>query len=1222
MPTRSPFRFTNTLVVAIVAVLLGGHSAARAQMVTGEHMTHFADVFNVKVNQRTYPFTAVLIDTNIPANILWPDDQPTWTIQLQNNGADPIKGKGKIDVIQYGTRGEPGEIWVPTVFKIAEVAAVAIDVDLPGNGFQNVTISPKLPEAFGGYAVVADLGDAGRRFVISSVRTFKPTSQRIQYPSLSLDNTPGDTLPRLGIQAIRFGIGWDKPDANDYAKKMADLDAQLNDALKKNITVMLMVGASGAQPLGRPRPHLDDQDVMLETKSDMAWLPSEDDAFQAWVTEVASKYGWPKGPVTAIELWNEPWEGISISGWGADMLRFREIYKHMAQGVLKARQDANVQVLLAGCDSSSNTIDKLFPDDTDEFLPLLDVCTIHYQGMASPATYKKWLNRQGPNGRVKIWDTESWVANVDDRVAAVVATNKSVGYDRAMGVFGGNIWDHKDISVMAAGNKRSKATQDTAWSIAASVGAAVHFIGERPFSRLLFQNGLPWVMLFDGLPGADAKPNPDDGTIVVVGDIGEEFGKDCLLHRSIMGLKQLPELAAAKQALAALAVDAPADQRKAIQKQITALSTIRGATMVLDDGGGKFQLYDFYGNPQAGENGKITVPLDGRGFFLRANGTPGSFAALTNAVATSRIDGFECLEMIPHDLLAAVEDKPTVRVTCTNMFNRPITGQLTAKLGNLQIETPAPLSFQPNETRDIEIKVVGGTSVPENTYPLTLKFDAGNDGYSESTDKLHVNLIAHRTIAVDGKLDDWKGVLPQTIVSEGAAVPTMEEAAWFPFAKYDNSIKSGFATGYLAYDENNFYFAAKVADPDPDAGTLRFETRDDDQFYYPAVSYELDPATTFATKPGKIDADIRKPYGLRKPGADQERSYDTLESVVKTFKVKLSLPQDHLRRISLYFLDNDFYELGRRNIEVTITNPAGGKVLDKRQVTKFGQGVYAVYQLSGDLEITLRSTSFLNASLAGIFIDPVADAPAAQGPTAHFVMLDETTGGNWPGAYGKFGYDVIGTPAKLPDNIKLDIPQIMNKKEHDWPADVRRFSYRKRPILPAGDAPNFDNIQVAFNAISLENDPVTIPSPPGTPPKYAAYRDTDSQFALNKVADQYGGGTEIWRLDDPDHMRVHFFPRQPKAAWEGPVKDGQLVVTQDGGTRIVECAIPWGDIPDVKKLLDAGKPVKFSFRVNSHAGGGCMELARDRAVSRKNNHAFQVDWVEHWANELEFAFQK
>ena len=105
-------------------------------------------------------------------------------------------------------------------------------------------------------------------------------------------------------------------------------------------------------------------------------------------------------------------------------------------------------------------------------------------------------------------------------------------------------------------------------------------------------------------------------------------------------------------------------------------------------------------------------------------------------------------------------------------------------------------------------------------------------------------------------------------------------------------------------------------------------------------------------------------------------------------------------------------------------------------------------------------------------------------------------------------------------------------------------------------------------------------------------------------------------------MRVHFFPREPKASWEGPVKNGKLVVTHDGATRITECAIPWSELPDVKKLLDAGKPVKFSFRVNNHSGGAGMELARDRGVAKLNSAAFQADWIAHWANELEFAFDK
>jgi len=105
-------------------------------------------------------------------------------------------------------------------------------------------------------------------------------------------------------------------------------------------------------------------------------------------------------------------------------------------------------------------------------------------------------------------------------------------------------------------------------------------------------------------------------------------------------------------------------------------------------------------------------------------------------------------------------------------------------------------------------------------------------------------------------------------------------------------------------------------------------------------------------------------------------------------------------------------------------------------------------------------------------------------------------------------------------------------------------------------------------------------------------------------------------------VRKHFYPRQPKHPLEGAVKDARLVTTHDGATRVTEAAIPWSEIPHVRTLLDAGKPVKFSFRVNHNTGGSTMELARHRSVSREQTHAFHPDWVESWANELEFAFEK
>jgi len=87
------------------------------------------------------------------------------------------------------------------------------------------------------------------------------------------------------------------------------------------------------------------------------------------------------------------------------------------------------------------------------------------------------------------------------------------------------------------------------------------------------------------------------------------------------------------------------------------------------------------------------------------------------------------------------------------------------------------------------------------------------------------------------------------------------------------------------------------------------------------------------------------------------------------------------------------------------------------------------------------------------------------------------------------------------------------------------------------------------------------------------------------------------------------------------VKDGKLVTRREGNSRIVECAIPWSEIPHVKARRDAGLPVKFTYRINDNAGVGCLELAKERSVSKQNNFAFLVRWTEHWANEVEFVFE-
>jgi hypothetical protein len=140
-------------------------------------------------------------------------------------------------------------------------------------------------------------------------------------------------------------------------------------------------------------------------------------------------------------------------------------------------------------------------------------------------------------------------------------------------------------------------------------------------------------------------------------------------------------------------------------------------------------------------------------------------------------------------------------------------------------------------------------------------------------------------------------------------------------------------------------------------------------------------------------------------------------------------------------------------------------------------------------------------------------------------------------------------------------------------------------------------------------------------PRYMAYPDTDYEFVFNSVAPRFGGGSEIWCLLKPGMPRKHFYPHQPKAPIDGgPVKDGKLVMRHEGNLRVIEAALPWSSIPDVKRRIDKHQTVKFTFRVNDNHGPA-QELAAQRSVSKENCLTFHNDWQTHWANELEFGFE-
>lgn len=977
-----------------------------AQMKTGSDMPGFAEVFGLGAGKTAADFTvqeiAVHTGNSTMANVLWPGESAEFTLRFTNKTSAELRATGTIRVVAYGTSVPVGDVWVPHVFKIGDAGSIPIALDLPAGGSEDVTVSPIIPERFGGYGLVADVAGHGSAFAATLVRAIKPDEGRVQFPTYALDMTWDELMnegifvlfEKLGVKGARMGGAFNPKADPEHERSQALLDSYMQWAKRHDVTVMLTLGDGDSkimQPLERPRPWLSDEGKMLDTKDDRAWLPAYDGEFQEWVQDISTRYGWPKGNLNAVELWNEPWEAVSISGWQADIQRYRDMFSRMAQGVEGARAQAGVRVLIGGTCSSSNARDKLFSDGSDTFLKWLDFVSIHYQALAAdPSLVPEWMNRQSPYGPVRVWDTESWIANSEDRVAGVIASMRAQGQSRTAGIYDGNVYESKNVRI---GNTVYPVVQ--AWSPAAAVAATQKFIGQRAFRQLLFQNGLPWVFVFDGLPGEDgAAPRADDGTVVVVGDLAKIYEPERTLFRSV--------------------------------------KVASDARMIISDASGVIRLFDFYGNPVPDEKNQVRVPLDGRGFFLRADGSPGSFAKLLAALGNARVEGYDPVEIVAHDLTEPVDHHPELRLTLTNVLNRAITGRMKAEIAGLKLR-PAALAVQlgPNETREIRFEVESGHASASNTYPLTAELDAGSDGKAEHREDLHVNLIARRTINVDGNLDDWKDVPPQVL--PGVALgPGLTEEAWLPFKNFTRGASEGLATVYLAYDDANFYFAAKIVDNTPDPGMVRFSSRNDDSYFYP----------------------------------------------------------------------------------------------------------------------------------------------------------DHVTGAD-------------GAPLS-------------------WPEGVRHYSYRKNFDIPSGSGEH-DNVLIAFNV--LDKKP-WLPHPPGVMPRFITYWDTDYEYALNPVAAEYGGGTEIWRLQAPGIPRKHFFPRQPKSAVDGgPVQDGKLVIRRDGNTRIVEASIPWSEMPDARARLLSGQTVKFTCRVNDNKGPA-HELAAGRSVSKSNSVTFHDDWQDHWANELEFGVEK
>lgn len=149
-----------------------------------------------------------------------------------------------------------------------------------------------------------------------------------------------------------------------------------------------------------------------------------------------------------------------------------------------------------------------------------------------------------------------------------------------------------------------------------------------------------------------------------------------------------------------------------------------------------------------------------------------------------------------------------------------------------------------------------------------------------------------------------------------------------------------------------------------------------------------------------------------------------------SFDVRLNITDGQPHKVTFYSLD---WDRASRKQRIDVIDPASGAILDTVNISGFGSGIYHSWTVEGAVTFRFTRTGPYNAVAGGMFFDaesapddsesiPAApDSPTEpteptnpSAATAERLEVDTTTLGNWKGAYGSEGYQIIQDTASLP----------------------------------------------------------------------------------------------------------------------------------------------------------------------------------------------------------------
>ena len=558
-------------------------------------------------------------------------------------------------------------------------------------------------------------------------------------------------LARAGIKVIRWETGIRYKNGSDTEFDFSS-DLAYRELLKKyGMSALIVIGHD--DPRFWPRFPGSNQVIAYGWGApETQPTPDRMPEFGRWCGEFAKAM---KGPIKGYEFFNEPWEGGSISGASGGGAQVRRLILAGAPKIHEADPSARC---IAGCS---------IMNEEDSFLPYADVMKqLDGVSIHTYLNFNDWSPAIASKIGKEYWATESWWTALDDSAPEFLAHQVHRGY--------------KLIEPMGGGQDITNEQGDHCTSGSATFITAQRFLDGMQGAGTAMKGHCPVILLFKGRGHAMAFLQS-----VAIPDGSPCFG--------------------------ATTGQVPYDRLEEMPMKTADYKPIGTLKITASHG---LHVYDVWGNELESSSSSILIPVGRFGYYVEAP----TLDELKSTLEAGVLDGVKPFDLAIHDFTERLAPGAKLRVDVTNIYPEPEHADVTVDGGDgVSFEsTTVSLDLKAGEKGTAIFTVKTATINDANQYPISVSAK-GNHGVTNLTENINQAVIVRGTIKdIDGDLSKWDAFHPVPVFLSGKQDFSNAILAYqkLPFdAAIAKDPNAYFVMAEAAYDDQYFYFAAKVNDP-------------------------------------------------------------------------------------------------------------------------------------------------------------------------------------------------------------------------------------------------------------------------------------------------------------------------------------------------------------------------------------------------------------------------